>query len=108
MKNTIQNTEDISLKIHRSYRVVVAVCDLELINKKFEEGKLQIHLKENFYKDKITNVEEAIRIIKQQMLNDATFNIVGKNSISAAISAGLIEPSGIGSIRGIPFALTLS
>lgn len=108
MKIPIQNAEDISLKIHSSYRVVVAVCDLELINKKFEEGKLQIHLRENFYKDKVVDIEEATKIIKQQMLNDATFNIVGENSISAAMSAGLIEPSSISSIQGIPFALTLS
>ncbi len=40
------------LKIHKSYRNVVALCDAELIGKKFEEGNMQLYLRENFYKDK--------------------------------------------------------
>ena len=37
------------VKIHKSYRNVVAVCDSDLIGKKFEEDKFQLDLKESFY-----------------------------------------------------------
>ena len=97
----------IAVKIYNSYRIVVALCDSNLVGKKFEEGKRQLHLRENFYKEKEVTKEEAIKIIKQEILNDATFNIVGENAVSAAISSGLIEKSSTDSIGGIPFALTL-
>ena len=97
----------IAVKIYNSYRIVVALCDSNLIGKKFEEGKRQLHLRENFYKEREVTKEEAIKIIKQEILNDATFNIVGENAVSAAISSGLIEKSSTDSIGGIPFALTL-
>lgn len=39
--------------------------------------------------------------------NDATFNIVGKKSIKAALEAGVITNEGITLIQGVPFALVL-
>lgn len=97
----------ICLKIHNSYRPVVALCDLNLIGKKFEEGKRQLDIRENFYKDKEISKEEAIRIIQFQASEDATFNIVGKESIDAAIKAEIISKDNILMIKGIPFSLTL-
>ena len=38
---------------------------------------------------------------------DATFNIVGKESIAAALKAGIISESGIFTIQDIPIALIL-
>jgi hypothetical protein len=36
--------------IHSSCRDVVAICDSELLGKVFEEGQLQLDVKESFYK----------------------------------------------------------
>ena len=36
------------LKIHKAYRNVVALCDREIIGKKFEEGIYQLDIKEKF------------------------------------------------------------
>lgn len=95
------------IKIHKSHRNVAAICDSELIGKKFEEDIRQLELKENFYKDKKVNSEEAIKIIQKQKLEDATFNIVGKKSIQAALNAGLITKESIDTIQGVPFTLIL-
>jgi hypothetical protein len=38
---------------------------------------------------------------------DATFNIVGKESIKTALEAGIIKESGIIKIQDIPIALIL-
>lgn len=95
------------IKIHRSYRNVVAVCDRDLIGKKFEEGKRQLDIRENFYKGQEVNKEEAVKIMIMQSKEDSTFNIVGRKSIDAAIEAGIIEEGDVDTIQGIPFALTL-
>ncbi len=97
----------ISIKIHESYRTVVAICDENLIGKKFEEGIRQLDCRETFYKDKSVNLEEAIKIIQEQKDEDATFNIVGSASIESALKAGLIKEEAISKIQDIPFTLTL-
>ena len=95
------------VKIHKSLRTVVAICDSDLIGKTFEEGKRQLHIRENFYKDREVNKEELLTIIKRQLLEDASFNIVGKESIQIALEAGIIKKEGVHKIKGIPFALVL-
>lgn len=97
----------ISIKIHRSYRIVVAACDSDLVGKKFEEGKRQLDLRANFYAEKEVTHEEALKIMTFQAREDATFNIVGKEATKAALEAGLINEEGIDNIDNIPFALRL-
>jgi|SRR3989338_1224492 len=97
----------ISIKIHRSYRNVVAVCDSDLIGKKFEEGIRQLDIKESFFKDKEVDEEELKRILILQSKEDSTFNIVGKNSVKIAIELEIIDKNSIAHVQKIPFALTL-
>lgn len=96
-----------SIKIHRSYRSVVAICDLSILGKKFEEGKRQLDVRESFYKHQEISKEELIILMQRQQKEDASFNIVGKESIKAALEAGIINENCIGHVQGIPFALTL-
>lgn len=95
------------IKVHESYRNVVALCDSDLIGKKFEEGKMQLDVRENFFRGEEVAEKEAAGILKEQMLEDATFNIVGEKSVNLAISVGLIAKNSIGKVQGIPFALIL-
>ena len=97
----------ISIRIHKSCRDVVAICDTELLGKYFEEGNKQLDVKESFYKGKELDIEKAKEIMMKQKIEDATFNIVGEKSIKAAIKAGIIDKRGIKKIKGVPFALTL-
>jgi hypothetical protein len=96
----------ISIKIHNSYRTVVAICDESLLGKKFEEGIRQLDLREGFYKGKIVEIDDAVETIEYQANEDATFNIVGEESIRAAIKAELITSKAVDKIAGIPFAMT--
>ena len=97
----------ISVKIHRSSRIIAAFCDSDLIGKKFEEDIRQLDCRENFYKDKEVDEDEAIKIMQDQRKEDATFNIVGEESIKAAVKVGIINESDTDKIKGIPFALNL-
>lgn len=84
------------------------MCDAELVGKKFEEGNLQLDVKESFYQSEKTYSEkEAIEILQDMKKEDATFNIVGENAVKTAIEAGIINKEEIGTIQEIPYALVL-
>ncbi len=95
------------VKIIKSHRDIVAVCDSELIGKKFEEGKFQLDVKESFFLGEEMNEKETIKTMKRMSKEDATFHIVGEKSINAALKAGIIEKIGTKMIQNIPFALVL-
>lgn len=97
----------ILIKIHQTYRDVIAICDSDLLGKKFEQGNLQLDIKESFYKGKEKTRQEIIQIMKDLSREDSTFNIVGEDSIKCALEAGIISKDGIKKIQGIPFALVL-
>lgn len=95
------------VNVIKSYRDVVAVCDKELLGKKFEEGKFQLDVKESFFKGKESSKEEVAEIMRDMKLEDSTFNIIGEKSIQTALEAGIVTKEGIGKIANIPFALVL-
>jgi hypothetical protein len=95
------------VNVIKTYRDVVAICDKNLLGKKFEEGKFQLDIKESFYKGEEASEEEAIKIIKDMSKEDSIFNIVGEEAVNAALRAEIISKEGIKKIRGIPFAFVL-
>jgi len=95
------------VNVIKSYRDVVAVCDKELLGKRFEEGNLQLDVKESFFKGKEVSKEEASEIMIDMRLEDSTFNIIGKKAVQTALEAGIITEEGIKKIDNIPFAFVL-
>ena len=102
------------VNVIKSYRDIVAVCDSELLGKKFEEPfeKVikQLDVKESFYKGKEgkkVSKKELSEILKSFTIEDSTFNIVGKKSIQVALESGTISEKEVGKIQDIPFALVL-
>ena len=90
-----------------SYRHVVAICDKDLIGKRFEQGKLQLDVKESFYKGEEKSLEQVKDIILRMSNEDATFNIVGEKAIKISIEMGIINKKAIKTIQNIPFAMVL-
>ncbi len=95
------------VKVMNSYRTIVAACDKELIGKMFEEGKLQLNLKESFYQGEELEKKEMVDLLKDYAQEDATFNLVGKKVINCALKAGVIKEENVGTIQNIPYALIL-
>lgn len=95
------------VKIIESCRIVVAICDKELVGKRFEEGNKQLDVKESFYAGEIKNVDEVKEIIENYVKEDATFNLVGENITNLALEMGLIHEDSIGKIQNIPYAMVL-
>jgi len=90
------------IKVHKTQdgRRIIAICDNNLIGKKFEEKNLQLDLTSDFYKGEEKTKEEIIESIKGSYI----VNIVGKKSISLAIKLGIINKDNIIKIKNIPHA----
>jgi len=95
------------LKIHDSYRKIVALTDTDLIGKTFEQDIRQIEVKPGFFQGEEKNKQEILKILKDMNKEDATFNIVGEESTNTALEAGIINKQGIIKIDNIPIALIL-
>ncbi len=95
------------IKIHKAYRLVAAVCDEEILGRKFEEGNKVLDVTESFFKGEEVDDEELGKMLAELAREDATFNIIGKSSVDAALRAGIISKAGIRKVQGIPFALVL-
>ena len=89
------------VKIHKSGdRHVVAVCDEDLIGKKFETEKLILEVSERFYKGEKLSDEEAYEVMKDSL----NLNIVGEKAIELALKNEIIEKENIVKIKNIPHA----
>ena len=95
------------IKIHESYRKIIALADSNLIGKTFTQDNKQIKVKSSFFEDKEKNKEEILKILKEMDKEDATFYIVGEESIESALESKIISKEGIMTIDGIPIALVL-
>jgi len=95
------------IKIHESYRKIVALCDESLIGKTFTEGIKQIEVRPNFFNGEKTSKKEAIKTLQDMNKEDATFFIVGKESVQTALDAKVISKKGIMNIEEVPVALGL-
>ena len=92
------------VKIHKSSRAVIAICDTDLLGKKFEEDIRVLDVTDSFFKGQQMSKIEVLDLMKAES-SSATFNIVGKESTSLAIKAGIIEKSAIHKIKSIPFII---
>ena len=95
------------IKIHESYRIIIALADSNLIGKTFEEDIKQIEVRENFFKGEEKEYDEVLELLRGFDREDATFNIVGEESVKCAIEAGIISKEGIMRIDNVPIALGL-
>ena len=100
--------KSVLLKVHESYRWIVAICDKDLVGKILSEGIMQLDLTGPFFAGEEVSEEELKEEVWRCSLEDANFNIVGEKSIELVKKFGLIDDSGIRMIRGVPFALILA
>ena len=86
-------------KIHtRNETSILALCDPEILGKKFEEGDLQLDLTSNFYKGEEID-ENEIHFEKYEIIN-----AVGEKSVNLLLKNKLIDQDKIIKIAGIPHA----
>ncbi len=97
----------ILVKIHQTYREIIAICDSDLVGKKFEEGNMQLEVNEQFYGGKEMSDDKILELLKEKSQEDACFNFVGKNSVDIGAKAGIIDKNRVIRVKDIPHAMAL-
>ncbi len=89
------------VKIHkRDDRTVVAVCDSDLLGRKFEEGERQLDLSGDFYKGEEMEDKEVGDLIR----NADIVNLVGPEAVKIGLQEEVITKDHVITISGIPHA----
>lgn len=81
---------------------VLAVCDKELLGKRFEEKSLQLDLTTRFYQGTEINENDILILFKSANI----INLVGEESVNVGIRAGLVmaNKKSVLTIKKIPHA----
>jgi hypothetical protein len=99
MRECVSKVNEVYFRVFSdSKRRLVAVCDPTLVGRTLREGKLKLEVKPEFYKGSIVTVAEALREIDGADIA----NLVGSIIVDAAIRNGLVNPSAIVQIAGVP------
>ena len=95
----VLSSDKVYVKVFRHREgVVLAICDPELIGKKFREGKRKLEVSAKFYKGQLVSVEEAINMIAKADI----INIVGVKVIGELLKRKIIPEDAVISIGGVP------
>lgn len=90
------------LKIHKSPEGdIVALCDTDILGKKFEEKGIILDVKNDFFGGKAAAKKEVSRALSECY----TANIAGNGAVKAALECGEIAESGVKSVAGVKYAM---
>ena len=95
----------IYIKIHDNENGhVIGMCDSSLIDKVLTEGEIEINLRDysDFYKGELVNIDKAVSMLDPKRLYSA--NVIGKESIDAAIKGEIIHKDSVKKVSKIPYA----
>jgi hypothetical protein len=98
---------EVLIRVHESYRWVVAVCDADVFGMKLLDGKRVLDLSGKFFDGKSFSLSDAGAELERCAAEDATFNFVGRKSVDLAKGLGLVKDEGVIGIEGVPVALVL-
>lgn len=77
------------------------ICDADLLGKQISENKINVHISESYYGEKLVDKKEAEELLK----NSSIINMVGKETISLSINLGIGTENGVKLIDGVPFLI---
>ncbi len=89
------------ITIHKKEnKILVAVCDSDLLGKRFEENNNQLDLSGAFYRGEEKSAEEAGDLMR----NADYVNAVGEQAVALALKEEVVNADSVRRIMGIPFA----
>ncbi|RLI96174.1 MAG: DUF424 domain-containing protein [Candidatus Altiarchaeales archaeon] len=81
-------------------KILIAACDEDIIGKKFSEGELLLHVREDFYKGERMDLDKL-----EDLLGNANIaNLTGNKVVERAIDAGFVDEKNVIIIQGIKHA----
>ncbi len=79
---------------------LVAICDETLLGRTLTQGDIEFKVSKAFYGDTLVDMETCLEHIKKATI----LNMVGQDTVDAAISAGLVHEKAVMYIEGHPHA----
>lgn len=96
-----ESKERMYLKTYKSGKdVLIAVCDCDILGKRFEEGPLHIDVCADFF----GNVGATHEEIERSLSNATIANFVGQCAVDLAIKLGYVDKENVLVIDGVPCA----
>lgn len=83
-------------------KLVFTCCDSELLGKSFTEGKCCLRVTESWYKGKEITIEDATKIIKENINKVDSFQVVGEYIINHLDKCGVVTKKGVKRVKGVP------
>ena len=78
-------------------QVLLAICDVEILGKTFQESDVVFEVRKDFYKGVKTSIDEALNLVEQSTI----INLVGCNVVKKAIEKGYVHPEAVITICGV-------
>lgn len=95
------NEQQLYLKSHRSGReVLIAVCDCDLMGKKFVEGNLHVEILPDFFGEEKATAQD----VEQALARATMANLVGEMAVGHAVRLGYVARENVLIINGVPCA----
>ena len=87
----------------RQGKLVLAICDSDILGKSFSEGDAVLDLKSEFYKGEKMPEENILKLVRVCYM----INAIGKKSTGFLIEKEIISKEDIKEIGGVPYTLVL-
>lgn len=84
--------------------LLVSLCDDGLIGQTFSNGEVSLEVTESFYGGDHCTTAEAVDALQRA----AVANIVGEESVSVAIEAGVVDEDRVLDVGSVPHAQVLN
>lgn len=84
----------------QSKRVLLAICDENILGKTLKHGNIVFQVREEFYKGSLVSVQEAVDLIEKSTV----VNMIGQSIVKEAVAKGLVHPDAVLKIKGVPHA----
>ena len=92
------------VKFHKAEgRTIVAICDGDLLGKKFSANGMKLEISERFFNGERKSRKEVEDVLR----NCDNLNLVGKNIIELAVSIGIVDRENVKFVDNVPHVLVV-
>lgn len=82
-------------------KIITAICDSNLIGKKFVEGEKCILVSEYFFKGELVDNNVIAEIVAKA----ESLNVIGKNAVEICIDLGVVNKENVAFISSVPYTI---
>jgi hypothetical protein len=98
------NDNLVYVKIHKQgEKIVVGVCDCDVLGCSFRDDVRKIDVKEGFYESEVLTIAEALKLLAKA----PNINVVGEKIVKALLKANIVNQYNVVRIGETLFAIKL-